>query len=293
MYYFWALFQFEIMILIRSAALLQQIVLTQKEEGRKVGFVPTMGALHEGHLSLLQLCQEQSDVSIVSIFVNPTQFNEASDLEKYPRTPEADEQALTEAGCDILFMPSVEDVYPAGTHVAPDLDLGGLDVVLEGAFRPGHFAGVVQVVSRLLDITLTDRLFMGQKDYQQFAIIRRMISLQKRPVEIVMGPTVREKDGLAMSSRNVRLTEDFRRKAPLIHQCLQEAKASLGEKSIAEIEANALQQLKSAEFLPEYFSVVDALNLRPVENLMEGQSLVACVATWAGEVRLIDNLILS
>ena len=147
--------------------------------------------------------------------MNPTQFNEATDLDKYPRTPEEDEQVLTEAGCDILFLPSVEEIYPQGTDAAPEVDLAGLDEVLEGTFRPGHFAGVVQVVSRLLDITVPDRLFMGQKDYQQFAIIRRMIFEQKRPVEIVMGPTVREADGLAMSSRNVRLTEGFRQKAPL------------------------------------------------------------------------------
>jgi pantoate--beta-alanine ligase len=281
------------MIIIRSAALLQQIVSAQQAENRRVGFVPTMGALHAGHLSLLQRCRDQSDVSIVSIFVNPTQFNEATDLQQYPKTPKEDEKGLAEAGCDILFMPSVEEIYPHGTETGPGADLAGLDQVLEGAFRPGHFAGVVQVVSRLLDIVTPDQLFMGQKDYQQFAIIRRMIAEQDRPVEIVMGPTIRENDGLAMSSRNVRLTRDFRQKAPLIHACLQEAKASLGQIEITDIEKIAISKLEAAGFQPEYFAVVDAFTLRPVAAFSEEQELVACVAAWAGEVRLIDNLILS
>lgn len=281
------------MIIIREVELLQKIVLSQKREQRRIGFVPTMGALHAGHLSLLALCKAQADLSICSIFVNPTQFNQAADLKQYPRTPQEDQRALAAAGCDLLFMPSEAEVYPQGSDQVPQVNLGKLDQVLEGAFRPGHFAGVVQVVSRLLDITQTDQLFMGQKDYQQFAIIRRMIAEQGREVDLVMGPTVRESDGLAMSSRNVRLSPDFRRKAPLIYTCLQEAKARLGEASIPTIEAQAIDRLKAAGFEPEYFSIVHAHTLESVAAADTQSPLVACVAAWAGDVRLIDNLLLN
>lgn len=281
------------MIIIREVELLQKIVLSQKREQRQIGFVPTMGALHAGHLSLLALCKAHTDISICSIFVNPTQFNQAADLEKYPRTPKEDQQALSAAGCDLLFIPSETEVYPQGSDHIPLVNLGKLDQVLEGAFRPGHFAGVVQVVSRLLDITQTNKLFMGQKDYQQFAIIRRMIAEQRREVDLMMGPTVREADGLAMSSRNVRLSPDFRLKAPLIYNCLQEAKARLGEQSISAIETHAIDRLKAAGFKPEYFSIVHAHTLESVVADDTQSPLVACVAAWAGDVRLIDNLLLN
>lgn len=279
-------------MIIRQADLLQKIVLSQKKEQRRVGFVPTMGALHDGHLSLLGLCTAQTELSICSIFVNPTQFNEVSDLQKYPRTPEKDQRALAEGGCDILFIPSEAEVYPYGQQQAPQVDLGGLDRVLEGAFRPGHFAGVVQVVSRLLDIVQPDRLFMGQKDYQQLVIIRRMITEQARNVELIMGPTVREADGLAMSSRNVRISPGFRPQATLIHTCLQEVKASLGQQTIPEIEAKAVDRLRKAGLRPEYFAIVHAHTLQAVADDDTPAPLVACVAAWAGDVRLIDNLLL-
>jgi len=279
------------MIIIRQVNLLQEIVLSQKREQRSVGFVPTMGALHAGHLSLLALSRAQTDLSICCIFVNPTQFNEATDLDKYPRTPQQDRQLLATAGCDILFMPSEAEIYPGGQNQRPSIELGGLDRVLEGAFRPGHFAGVVQVVSRLLDITQPDRLFMGQKDYQQFAIIRRMIAQQQRPVELVMGPTVREADGLAMSSRNVRLSSAFRAKAVLLYECLQTAKDQLGQLSHATIEAQAMARLAAAGFQPEYFAIVHAVSLEPTTDPQA--PLVACVAAWAENVRLIDNLLLT
>jgi pantoate--beta-alanine ligase len=281
------------MIIIREVELLREIVLSQKREQRQVGFVPTMGALHAGHLSLLALCKAQTELSICSIFVNPTQFNQAADLEQYPRTPEQDQQALKAAGCDILFVPSEAEIYPEGSGQAPQVNLGKLDQILEGAFRPGHFAGVVQVVSRLLDITQPDKLFLGQKDYQQFAIIRRMMAEQDRAIDLVMGPTVREADGLAMSSRNVRLSPDFRRKVPLIYTCLQEAKARLGEQPIPEIEALAMDRLQAAGFEPEYFAIVHAHTLESVGANDTSSPLVACVAAWAGNVRLIDNLLLN
>lgn len=280
------------MRLISTVAELQKIIQAQKTAGKIIGFVPTMGALHRGHLSLLEAAKERSSYTICSIFVNPTQFNDPKDLTKYPRTPEADHAALEAGGCDVLFLPTTKEVYPDKEPEIPPVDLGHLDQVLEGAFRPGHFAGVVQVVGRLLDITMADQLFMGQKDYQQFAIIQAMIELQNRPVELIMGPTVRENDGLAMSSRNVRLTPANREKAPIIYQLLQQAKANLGRKSIATIEAQQQQTLKKMGFQPEYFSIVDAKTLLAIEQLEPDQKVVACVAVWAGDVRLIDNLML-
>jgi pantoate--beta-alanine ligase len=271
---------------------LQTVIRRRKAAGDTIGFVPTMGALHRGHLSLLELAKEQTTFSVCSIFVNPTQFNETSDLEKYPRAPEKDSTALAEAGCDLLFMPTVSEVYPPKAAQNPSFELGHLDQVLEGAFRPGHFAGVVQVVSRLLDITLADHLFMGQKDYQQFAIIQEMIKQQKRPVQLIMGPTVREKSGLAMSSRNVRLSPANREKAPIIYQLLQQAKAKLGREKIQTIEAQTVLTLKKLGFQPEYFSIVDAVTLLPILELTPKKKIVACTAVWAGDVRLIDNLIL-
>ncbi len=280
------------MIIIREVELLQSIISAQVQEQRTIGFTPTMGALHTGHLSLVAKSKKATDVSVCSIFVNPTQFNEASDLEKYPQTPQADIQALESVGCDLLFCPSVAEVYPDGTNQPSAINLGHLDKVLEGAFRPGHFEGVVQVVSRLLDIVMPDQLFMGQKDYQQLAIIREMIRQQDRKVRLIMGETVREADGLAMSSRNVRLTEDFRLKAPVIHQMLQQAKASLLTDTVNIIEQRSLQKLEAIGLQPEYFSIVDGETLRPIEEVKKAKSIVACTAVWAGDVRLIDNLIL-
>ncbi|MEM6377250.1 MAG: pantoate--beta-alanine ligase, partial [Bacteroidota bacterium] len=188
--------------------------------------------------------------------------------------------------------PSPEEVYPETETIESNIDLGHLDQVLEGTFRPGHFAGVVQVVSRLLDITLADLLFMGQKDYQQFAIIQAMIKLQNRAVDLVMGPTVREKDGLAMSSRNVRLTPANREKAPVIYKLLRQAKADLGREPVEAIENQIKTTLTKMGFQPEYFSIVDGVTLHPINQYTSDQKIVACVAVWAGDVRLIDNLIL-
>lgn len=281
------------MIILSQPGLLHEVLRAQGKRGRTIGFVPTMGALHAGHLALVQQSLERCDVSVCSIFVNPTQFNETSDLEKYPRTPDADQQKLSGLGCDLLFQPGVEEIYPDGTDAGPGIDLAGLDERLEGAFRPGHFQGVVQVVSRLLDIVEPDLLFMGQKDYQQCAIIRHLIRMQGRPVELVMVPTVREKDGLAMSSRNVRLSPEHRLVAPEIYRSLQAARAEIKQRPIPEIEASARQRLTKAGLQPEYFSIVHAETLKPVMAYQPGVPLVACVAAWAGEVRLIDNLILS
>lgn len=259
---------------------------------RSFGFVPTMGALHDGHLALVRRSLAENSFTICSIFVNPTQFNEASDLEKYPRTPSKDIEMLLGVGCDILFMPLVSEVYPAEGYHRADFDFGSLEQVLEGAFRPGHFAGVAQVVYRLLEIVEPTRLYMGQKDYQQFLIVRDMLRQTGLSTELVMYPIVREKDGLAMSSRNRRLTPDHRQRAGIIFEALQEAKEQLPRTSIDEIKTRALERLSAPGFRPEYFEIVDAANLQPVSTVGEDRPLIACTAVWAGDVRLIDNLFL-
>ena len=259
----------------------------------RIGFTPTMGALHEGHFSLVQRSINENDLSICSIFVNPTQFNEKSDLDKYPRTVESDQKGLEAVGCDILYLPDVEDVYPEGSDYELDLDLEGLDSTMEGAKRPGHFEGVVQVVKRLLDITQCDRLYMGQKDFQQFTIINHMIEKMSIPVELVVCATVRDEDGLAMSSRNRRLTPEHRKRASIIYRVLMQAKEWLEiGRSPIEISTKAMEYLSIPGFSPEYFDLIDGKSLHKAQNIEDTALIVACTAVWAGEVRLIDNMIL-
>jgi pantoate--beta-alanine ligase len=268
-----------------------------------VGFAPTMGALHNGHLELIRMAKNDGCIAVASIFVNPTQFNDPKDLEKYPRTPEIDAELLIEAGCDVLFMPPVEEVYPPGVDLTIELDFGLLDKVMEGEFRPGHFKGMATVVNRLLDIVRPQKLYMGQKDYQQLSIVRDMIRQLALPVELIMCPTVRESDGLAMSSRNVRLSPEMRAAAPVIHQTLQWAKTALeADVPRDEIKARAMEKLRAAGLRPEYFELVDGFSLAPIPSkgaiasMQEsgaGHGIVACTAAFAGEVRLIDNLVLA
>lgn len=256
-----------------------------------IGFIPTMGALHEGHLALIRAAQANGCYTVCSIFVNPTQFNDPSDLEKYPRTPEKDAELLEKVGCDVIFMPEVEEIYPPGDIQDFELDFEGLDEVMEGVFRPGHFKGVAQVVKRLLDLVQPDGLYMGQKDFQQVAIVRHLIRVTGFPVELVVVPTVREHDGLAMSSRNVRLSPDGRRQGPAIYQALMAAKnkAASGLPP-AEISREAMNELSNAGFKPEYFEVVNGDTLQPVQSMEAAPEVVACVAAWLEGVRLIDNM---
>ncbi|NET30864.1 MAG: pantoate--beta-alanine ligase [Cyanothece sp. SIO1E1] len=261
-------------------------------DSTSIGFVPTMGALHDGHLSLIKASKEQNALTVCSIFVNPTQFNESTDLQKYPRTPGKDIELLASAGCDVIFMPSPEEVYPAGVDLASPVPPADLVSGMEGQFRPGHFEGVVQVVKRLLDIVQPARLYMGQKDYQQAAIIGWMIQSLELPVELVVCPIMREDDGLAMSSRNVRLEQNIRARATLLYQTLTVVKEKLYEVSVQELQALALGNLSQKDFRPEYFEIVDGVSLQPLEKISATDFVVACTAVWAGEVRLIDNMIL-
>lgn len=253
------------------------------------GFAPTMGALHEGHLELIRMAKRAGDLAVASIFVNPTQFNDPNDLARYPRTPERDIRLLHDAGCDALFMPPVEEVYPPGLDTTVRLDFGPLAAVMEGAFRPGHFAGMASVVKRLLDIVQPRRLYMGQKDFQQLTIVRDMLRRLKLPMELVMCPTVREADGLAMSSRNVRLSAEMRAAAPVIYRTLLHAREAFRQRPADAVQQEALAALQAAGLRPEYFELADGITLQPVQHYADSPFVVACTAAWAGEVRLIDN----
>ncbi len=260
-----------------------------KKEGKSIGFVPTMGALHEGHLSLMRKAKEENDVLVVSIFVNPIQFNNKNDLEKYPRNLEEDKKKLESVQCDILFAPTVEGMYPE--PVTEKYDFGELEQVMEGAFRPGHFNGVAVVVKRLFDITLPDRAYFGEKDFQQLAIIRRLVEMEHLPLEIVPCPIVREENGLAMSSRNERLTPEQREKAAFIYQTLQLAKKrkdDLCPSPLKQMVVNIFDA--NPDFKLEYFEIADEKTLQPVTAWGKQENVRAFIAVWMGDVRLIDNI---
>ncbi len=261
-----------------------------KTLGQKIGLVPTMGALHEGHIRLVERCVQENAVCVVSVFVNPTQFNDKNDLLTYPRTPEHDADLLRRAGCKYVFMPSSEEMYPE-----PDarlFDFGTLETVMEGRFRPGHFNGVAQIVSKLFDAVHPDRAYFGEKDFQQLAIIRKMTQDLHYPIEIVPCPIVREKDGLAMSSRNRRLSSDEREKAPIIAELLTKSTTFVSVKSIPDTIAFVIQGLANdPTFRLEYFEIVDGDTLQPVENWEESSYIVGCIAVFCGTVRLIDNIL--
>ncbi len=279
------------MLIYKTVKGLQNKINALKSQGKTIGFAPTMGALHSGHISLIEKAKIECDIVVCSIFVNPTQFNDPKDLEKYPRTEKKDADMLRKAGNDILFLPPVKEVYPKDLSTKTALDFGAMANVMEGAFRPGHFDGMAQVVNRLLNIVQPNRLYMGQKDFQQFSIVQEMLRQLKSDTQLVMCETMRETDGLAMSSRNVRLSAELRAKAPLIYQTLSEAKHKLNESPANEVKKWAMEQLSQTDFRPEYFDIVDGRTLQPVENISSSDYVVACVATWLGDVRLIDNLI--
>jgi pantoate--beta-alanine ligase len=278
--------------IIEKVSALQERISAYRFQGKSVGFVPTMGALHEGHLSLVRQSMGENDHTIVSIFVNPTQFNDKNDLLHYPRTIAQDLALLDTVGPTDVFIPNVEEIYPDGTDADGDPDLGSLDETMEGASRPGHFKGMAQVVRRLLDIVTPDRLYMGQKDFQQYTIVQYMIQKYGLPIQLVRCPIVREPVGLAMSSRNVRLSAAVRTLAALIFDTLKEVKERSGEMDVKSLESFAIQRLSVSPFVPEYFSIVDGKTLEPVENIDQTAFVVACAAVRAEGVRLIDNIII-
>jgi pantoate--beta-alanine ligase len=260
---------------------------------KTIGFVPTMGALHQGHLSIIKQSKAENDITIASIFVNPTQFNNKDDFDKYPNTIGTDIEKLVAEGADILLLPNVSEMYPDGTLYEINFDAGYLDTVMEGAFRPGHFKGVAQIVKRLLDIVQPTTLYLGQKDYQQFMVVKKMITDLKIPVYLKMASTLREEDGLAMSSRNMRLDEASRRNAVSVFAILKKAATDAKQYSVAEAKANALKSLQEIpQATPEYLEFANAENLALIEKYDISVPTVICVAVWIGGIRLIDNIIL-
>jgi len=248
-----------------------------------------MGALHEGHLTLVRRCVIENDVCVVSIFVNPTQFNNKSDLENYPRTLNNDAELLKEVNCSIVFAPAEKEIYPEpDTRV---FDFGKLGEVMEGKYRPGHFNGVAQVVSRLFDMVKPDRAYFGEKDFQQLAIIREMVKQYRMPVEIIGCPIVREEDGMALSSRNMRLSKEEKEKATLISRTLLKSCNFAAEKSVAELQKWVVDQINEEPLLEvEYFDIVDALTLQTITHWDDSQYVVGCITVYCGDVRLIDNV---
>ncbi|MDR0794764.1 MAG: pantoate--beta-alanine ligase [Tannerella sp.] len=277
------------MIIVKTAKQLKHFITNEKRAGRSIGFVPTMGALHEGHLSLVKNCIKANDICVTSIFVNPTQFNDRQDLVNYPRTMEKDCLLLESSGCDYIFTPSENEMYPE-----PDIrvfDLGYVTTVMEGASRPGHFNGVAQVVSKLFDMVEPDKAYFGEKDFQQVAVIREMVKRLDIGVQIIACPTVREKDGLAFSSRNARLTTEQRQIAPVIAATLKESLTFVPKKTIQEVAQWVINTLQSEPLLRvDYFEIVDGKRLLPLQDWMECEEPVGCIAVFCGEVRLIDNI---
>ncbi|MFI3318884.1 MAG: pantoate--beta-alanine ligase [Rikenellaceae bacterium] len=261
----------------------------KEKAGAKVGFVPTMGALHSGHISLVSRAREECDIVVVSLFVNPTQFNDKSDLKHYPRTPAADAALLEAAGVDMLFLPSVEEIYPTTDERV--FDFGEIDKVMEGATRAGHFNGVGQVVSRLFDIVRPTKAYFGEKDFQQIAVIHAMCKVLEIDVEIVECPIIRDQDGLALSSRNALLTTEHRAAAPEIYAALKRGLSLVGTLSPKELCCEVISKVDSNPLLKViYFQAVDARTLQQVNSWAESESIQGCIAVQAGNIRLIDNI---
>ena len=281
------------MILFKHPKDITTFIVNQSIERNSIGFVPTMGALHNGHISLIQTARAENELVIASIFVNPTQFTEQSDFEKYPSSIEADIFNLEKAGCDMLFLPTVADMYPNGSLPSRQYDLGRLDSILEAEFRPGHFQGVCQVVQRLLDIVVPGKLYLGQKDFQQCLVIKKMIALLDIDTSIIICPTQREPDGLAMSSRNSRLTSAERAKASHLNKALLSIKENLREGDLRQLQRNAQEILTNQGIKVEYIVIANAQTLEIIQNWDGKSALVALVAAYINEVRLIDNLVLN
>jgi pantoate--beta-alanine ligase len=277
------------MKIFRTIKEIKENISFQKVSGKTIGFVPTMGALHHGHLSLIENARKENDITVCSIFINPIQFNNKEDYIKYPRSTESDILMLEKANCDFLFIPEESEMYPDDEVI--NYDLGGLDKNMEGAFRPGHFNGVAVIVKKLLDIVEPDRAYFGQKDFQQLAIIKYFVKQNKIPVQIIGCQTVRENDGLAMSSRNQRLTPEQRAVAPLIYKTLMSAQAEAGSKDIKTLKSLVEEEISKCSLMKlEYFDIVDAETLQKVQDLKNHRSVVACIAVYLGNVRLIDNV---
>lgn len=279
------------MEIINSIVALQNALYAPRKTGKRIGLVPTMGALHDGHASLIRRSVKDCDVTVVSVFLNPTQFNDQNDLARYPRTLEADCALAETCGADIVFAPSVKEIYP--TPDTRTFAFPPVTTVMEGAYRPGHFNGVCQVVSRLFYIVKPQRAYFGEKDWQQIAVIKRLVTFINSPVEIIECPIIREKDGLAKSSRNVLLAPDERLLAAKIYAVLQESVARSKMKTVAEVHDEVVHQLNAADGLDvEYFDIVDGRTLLPVTQWDQAAEVVGCITVYCGAtpIRLIDHI---
>ena len=269
---------------------LQAALNKDRIDGKKIGFVPTMGALHAGHLSLIARAAGENDVVVCSIFVNPTQFNNASDLEKYPRMPDADIHLLKQAGCDYAFLPSVDEIYPNGKQLL-DIDFGALEKVMEGEFRPGHFKGMATVVNRLFEIVNPEKAYFGKKDFQQLAIVKNMVKQLRLPVNVIGCDTLRQDDGLAMSSRNMLLTPPQRKAAPLIYKGMMTAQEFIPYHTVEAVKELVIRYIQQSPLLKvEYFEIVNPETLQPIQNWSECKEVQACIAVLTEGPRLIDNV---
>jgi len=280
------------MIIFKHPKDLQSYLQNGEIDPNSIGFVPTMGALHKGHISLIQTARVENSLVVASIFVNPTQFTDQLDFEKYPSTIESDILKLEHSGCDILFLPSVADIYPNGITTNQQYNLGHLDTILEGKYRPGHFQGVCQIVHLLLQIISPGKLYLGQKDYQQCLVIKKMISLLHIGTSVIICPTQREPDGLAMSSRNVRLTTTEREKATYIFKMLNYINENSKAEDLEKLEQIVQNKLTEQGFKVEYVAIADQLTLETIQFSDNPSTPVALIAAYINQVRLIDNLIL-
>jgi len=273
---------------------LQEHLVAQRAKGATIGLVPTMGALHEGHLTLVEQAVADNSICVTSIFVNPTQFNKAEDLENYPKTLEKDLALLEGIGCQIAFIPPAKEMYPEGESLeAYTFDFGPLAQLMEGKHRPGHFRGVGIIIGKLFELIHPTKAYFGEKDYQQLLVIKLVNAQGRYGVEVIGCATSREKDGLAMSSRNLRLTEQQRQHAPLIHSCLTEARKRAQHQSVTEVQEWVRQQFENdPELELEYFDIASSEDLSLVDNWGQASGVIACTAAFAGPVRLIDNMIL-
>ena len=280
------------MILFKHSKDLRSHLTDAKNQNLSIGFVPTMGALHKGHLSLIAQSKKNTDITICSIFVNPIQFNNVEDFKKYPSTIEKDILLLEESGCDILFMPSEDEIYPNAASKNKQFEIGYLEKILEGKFRPGHFQGVCLVVDRLLNIVEPDFLFLGQKDYQQCLIIKKLIEIMDKKIKLMICPILRERNGLAMSSRNLRLNEEEKRLASQLYKSLSYIKKNLRSKSFLQLKNEVMIKLEKKGFKVDYLELARSKNLKLVEKNSKVKGLVILIAAFLNNVRLIDNVLI-
>jgi pantoate--beta-alanine ligase len=281
------------MIIFKHHGELKKYLQIRASSKSSIGFVPTMGALHDGHLSLLKKCRNVCNISVCSIFVNPTQFNNQDDFKKYPKTTEKDILILEENGCDVLFLPDEKEIYPDKSKRKKHFDLGYLETILEGKFRPGHFQGVCQVVEKLLNIVEPDLLFLGQKDFQQCLVIKKLIELMQKNIQLIICPILREESGLAMSSRNLRLNSTERKTAAELHRTLVLIKNNFDGNNFLGLKNKAIKDLENKGFKVEYLELAKKNNLELVPDFKNKQELIILISAFLNDVRLIDNLLIN